>query len=314
MKPWLWTGCMTKLSPGRQQTTNWSDDNVALRKRGSLLIRCPASHAFMCERGAEQGDDLARAACRARGATGLPERGDPVLPVGQGAVKASAPSDRRDGGQPVAPGGAGLARSGHSIRCLFPGEWRMAGPQARRSGGPRARGRSGGGDRHVRYPRRPIHLQPRRPLSWFEDKHCRVRDSPVLPELPEQIPESEERGTVTADSACDIRRCHTAIIARQASAVIPIRKNGRPCKEDCPAARARNETLRAPRHSGRAGPEAHDRMPCPQPDQSQDARLQGLRRTHRRKDPDRQTEEICIRIALLNRFNAQGTAEIVRLD
>tara|TARA_R110000850_G_scaffold79435_3_gene171262 strand:- start:4994 stop:5353 length:360 start_codon:yes stop_codon:yes gene_type:complete len=119
---------------------------------------------------------------------------------------------------------------------------------------------------------------------------------------------------VTADSACDIRRCHTAIIARQASAVIPIRKNGRPCKEDCPAARARNETLRAPRHSGRAGPEAHDRMPCPQPDQSQDARLQGLRRTHRRKDPDRQTEEICIRIALLNRFNAQGTAEIVRLD
>ncbi|MGC1261663.1 MAG: hypothetical protein WA873_13475 [Jannaschia helgolandensis] len=26
------------------------------------------------------------------------------------------------------------------------------------------------------------------------------------------------------------------------------------------------------------------------------------------------TEEICIRIALLNRFNAQGTAEIVRLD
>ena len=140
MKPWLWTGCMTKLSPGRQQTTNWSDDNVALRKRGSLLIRCPASHAFMCERGAEQGDDLARAACRARGATGLPERGDPVLPVGQGAVKASAPSDRRDGGQPVAPGGAGLARSGHSIRCLFPGEWRMAGPQARRSGGAKGAG------------------------------------------------------------------------------------------------------------------------------------------------------------------------------
>tara|TARA_R110002033_G_scaffold4073_2_gene20959 strand:- start:5105 stop:5884 length:780 start_codon:yes stop_codon:yes gene_type:complete len=195
---------------------------------------------------------------------------------------------------------------------LANGEWHARKPGVQ--GGPRARGRSGGGDRHVRYPRRPIHLQPRRPLSWFEDKHCRVRDSPVLPELPEQIPESEERGTVTADSACDIRRCHTAIIARQASAVIPIRKNGRPCKEDCPAARARNETLRAPRHSGRAGPEAHDRMPCPQPDQSQDARLQGLRRTHRRKDPDRQTEEICIRIALLNRFNAQGTAEIVRLD
>jgi hypothetical protein len=30
------------------------------------------------------------------------------------------------------------------------------------------------------------------------------------------------------------------------------------------------------------------------------------------KDPDRQTAEIRIRIALLNRFNALGTAEIAR--
>ena len=29
-------------------------------------------------------------------------------------------------------------------------------------------------------------------------------DSPVLPELPDQIPEGEEFGTVTADGACDI--------------------------------------------------------------------------------------------------------------
>ena len=33
---------------------------------------------------------------------------------------------------------------------------------------------------------------------------------------------------------------------------IPIRKNGRPWKDDCPAARARNETLRPTRHYGRA--------------------------------------------------------------
>ena len=33
--------------------------------------------------------------------------------------------------------------------------------------------------------------------------------------------------------------------------IIPIRKNGRPWKEDCPAARARNETLRATRHYSR---------------------------------------------------------------
>lgn len=31
------------------------------------------------------------------------------------------------------------------------------------------------------------------------------------------------------------------------------------------------------------------------------------------RDPDRQTAEIQIRVALLNRFNAPGTAEIVRV-
>jgi hypothetical protein len=77
-------------------------------------------------------------------------------------------------------------------------------------------------------------------------------DSPVLPELLDQIPEGEEIGTVTADGAYDTRRCHTAIIDRQTIAIIPIRKNGRPWKEDCPAATARNETLRATRHYGRA--------------------------------------------------------------
>ena len=114
---------------------------------------------------------------------------------------------------------------------------------------------------------------------------CRAVDSPVLPELPDQIPGSEERGTVTADSACDIRRCHTAIIARQASAVIPTRKNGRPWKEDCPAERARNETLRATRHSGRA---FWRRLTAYHARSRIKARMRGpwgLRRTHCRKGP-----------------------------
>jgi len=85
-------------------------------------------------------------------------------------------------------------------------------------------------------------------------------DSPVSPELLDQIPEGEEIDTVTADGAYDTRRCPTAIIDRQATAIIPSRKDGRPWKEDCPAAIARNETLRATRHygrhSGNAGPDA----------------------------------------------------------
>jgi hypothetical protein len=41
-------------------------------------------------------------------------------------------------------------------------------------------------------------------------------DGPVLPELLDQIPEGEKIGTITADGAYDTRRCHTAVIDRQA--------------------------------------------------------------------------------------------------
>jgi hypothetical protein len=67
-------------------------------------------------------------------------------------------------------------------------------------------------------------------------------DSPVLPELLDQITEGEEIGTMTADGSHDTRRCRTAILDRQATPIIPIRKNDRPRKGDCPAAVARNET------------------------------------------------------------------------
>ena len=125
----------------------------------------------------------------------------------------------------------------------------------------------------------------------------REGDSPVLPELLDQIPEGEEIGTVTADGAYGTRRCHTAIIDRQATAIIPIRKNGRPWREDCPAAVARNETLRATRHYGRAfwkrwtGYHARSRIEARMPSPVRanrwhsPARPQGLRRTHQRQRP-----------------------------
>ena len=141
----------------------------------------------------------------------------------------------------------------------------------------------------------------------------REGDSPVLPDLLGQIPDDEAIGTVTADGAYDTRRCHSAIIALGGTAIIPIRKNGRPWKEDCPAARARNETLRATRHYGRAfwkrwtGYHVRSRA---------EAKMRCLKTFGERiaaRDPDRQAAEIQIRIALMNRFNALGTAEIVRV-
>jgi hypothetical protein len=138
-------------------------------------------------------------------------------------------------------------------------------------------------------------------------------DSRLLPELLDQILRSEEIGTVTADGAYDRRRCHTAIMDRQATPIIPIRKNGRPWKEDSPAATARNETLRATQHYGRAfwkrwtGYHARSRA---------EAKMRCFKAFGERitaRDPDRQSAEIQIRIALINRFNALGTAEIERV-
>ena len=138
-------------------------------------------------------------------------------------------------------------------------------------------------------------------------------DSPVLPELLDQIPEDEDIGTVTADGTYDTRRCHTAITLRQATAIIPILKNLRPWTEDCPAARARNENLRATRHYDRAfwkrwtGYHARSRI---------EAKMRCLKAFGERiaaRDPDRQTAEIQIRVAIMNRFNALGTAEIIRV-
>jgi hypothetical protein len=138
-------------------------------------------------------------------------------------------------------------------------------------------------------------------------------DSPVLPDLLGQIPAGEQIGTVTADGAYDKRRCHKAIVDRQGTAIIPIRRNGRLWKDDCPAARVRNETLRATRHYGRGfwkrwtGYHARSRI---------EAKMRCLKSFGERimaRDPDRQTAEIHIRIAIMNRFNALGTAEIIRV-
>ena len=176
--------------------------------------------------------------------------------------------------------------------------------------------------------RRKVHLAMDTATSDIravEFTPSREGDSPVLPDLLDQIPDDEDIGTVTADGAYDTRRCHSAIIARGGTAIIPIRKNGRPWKEDCPAAldivlgpmadnvSPRNETLRATRHYGRAfwkrwtGYHARSRA---------EAKMRCLKSFGDRiaaRDPDRQTAEIHIRVALMNRFNALGTAEILRV-
>ncbi len=64
----------------------------------------------------------------------------------------------------------------------------------------------------------------------------REGDSPVLPDLLGQIPKNEEIGSVTADAAYDTRRCHIAILERDAVPIIPIRRERSTVEADCRAA------------------------------------------------------------------------------
>jgi len=133
-----------------------------------------------------------------------------------------------------------------------------------------------------------------------------VGDAPILPDLLDQIPPDQQIASVTADGAFDTRKCHDAIAARGAAAVIPPRKNARPCKPDTPGAIARNEALRASRRFGRTiwrrwsgyhrRSRVETKMHC--------VKLLGQRLAAR--DFDRQVAEFQIRVAVLNGFTALG--------
>ena len=134
-----------------------------------------------------------------------------------------------------------------------------------------------------------------------------VGDAPMLPELLHQIPPDQEIATVTADGAFDTRKCHDAIAARGAAAIIPSRKNARPWKPDTAGAIARNEILRTTKRVGRTiwrrwsgyhrRSRAETKMHC--------VKLLGQRLSAR--DFDRQVVEFHVRVAVLNSFTALGT-------
>jgi hypothetical protein len=134
-----------------------------------------------------------------------------------------------------------------------------------------------------------------------------VGDAPMLPALLDQIPPEQEIGSVTADGAFDTRKCHDAIAARGATAIIPPRKNAKPWKPDTAGAIARNAILRTSKRVGRTiwrrwsgyhrRSRAETKMHC--------VKLLGQRLTAR--DFDRQVSEFQVRVAILNDFTALGT-------
>ena len=146
-------------------------------------------------------------------------------------------------------------------------------------------------------------------IRAVEFTSSRHGDSPILPKLLSQIPVADALETVTADGAYDTRRCHAAILERGAEPIIPIRRNGRAWKPDCPAAISRNDILKATRRLGRSiwkkwvGYHTRSRV------EAQMNRLKLLGDRIMPRDPDRQTAELQTRIAIMNHFSALGRAK-----
>ncbi|MDW4549523.1 IS5 family transposase [Defluviimonas sp. D31] len=308
---------MTKPLPARYRTKNWKAYNAALKRRGSLLIWLDKDMVWLAPKVGRPGrppvfSDAAIQTCLMikvlsglplRQATGMvasilelagldwPVPDFSTLSRRQKTIAVAIPFRR-------APGPLNLLVDSTGIKFLGDGEWlaKKHGTQRRRQW-------------------RKVHLAmdtATGDIRAVEITPSREGDSPVLPDLLDQIPPDEQIGTVTGDGAFDTRRCHTAIVERGGTAIIPIRKNGRPWKEDGPAAKTRNEILRTTTRFGRAswkrwsGYHTRSRI---------EAKMRCLKSFGERiasRNADRQTAEIHIRIALMNRFNALGTAETVR--
>ena len=248
---------MTKSAPARYRTKNWKSYNEALKRRGSLLVWLDKDMTWLAPKAGRSGrppvfSDAAVQFClMVKVLFGLPLRqttGMVASIIKMAGLDWPVPDfstlSRRQRKMTVqitnrrASGPLNLLVDSTGIKFLGDGEW-----LARKHG------------THRRRQYRKVHLAmdtATGDIRAVEFTSSREGDSPVLPELLAQIPADEEIGTVTGDGAFDTRRCHTAILDRGGTAIIPIRKNGRLWKEDCPAARARNDVLRATKRFGRA--------------------------------------------------------------
>ena len=133
-----------------------------------------------------------------------------------------------------------------------------------------------------------------------------IGDAPMPPELLSQIPSDQDIGSVTADGAYDTRKCHEAIAARDAHAVVPPRKNAKPWKPASTGAIARNDAVNAQRYLGRTlwrRWSGYHRRSCV------DTKMHCIKllgQSLMARDFERQVAEIQIRIAVLNRYTALG--------
>jgi hypothetical protein len=302
---------MSSWTPTKYKTRNWADYNFSLKQRGSLSIWFDPQMVWEADASGRRGrqqtySDAAIQACLTfkvlfglplRQTTGFVESLLKLVGL-DWAVPDFSTLCRRQRTLTVAlpyRGSAGplhLLIDSTGIKAEGEGEW-----NARKHGGSKRR------------LWRKIHIgidEKTLEIRAIEATSSSIGDAPVLPDLLNQIPSDEEIGSATADGAYDTRKCHYAIAARNAHAVIPPRKNAKLWKPDTPGARARNEAVRSSKYLGRAlwrqlsgyhrRSRVETKMHC--------VKLLGQRLSAR--DFDRQVAEIQIRAAILNGFTALG--------
>lgn len=302
---------MSSWTPTKYKTTNWSSYNDALKQRGSLSIWFDPGMVWTPppsgKRGRQQSfSDAAIQTCLTmkvlfgmplRQTTGFVQSLLRLAGLHWAVPDFSTLCRRQKTLNVTLPyrGGTGplnLLIDSTGIKAEGEGEW-----NARKHGGPKRR------------IWRKIHIgidEETLEVRAVEVTNSNVGDAPMLPELLDQIPPDQGIGSVTADGAYDTRKCHEAIAARDASAIIPPRKNAKPWKPTTAGAIARNKAVRASRYLGRAlwrrltgyhrRSRVESKMHC----------VKLLGQSLMARDFDRQVAEIQVRIAVLNRYTALG--------
>ena len=247
---------MCSWSPTRYKTTNWSSYNDSLKRRGSLSIWLDPEMVWVPppsgKRGRQQSySDAAIQGCLTlkvlfglplRQATGFVQSLLQLIGLDWAVPDFSTLCRRQRTLKVSLPyrGGTGplnLLIDSTGIKAEGEGEW-----NARKHGGSKRR------------IWRKIHIgidEETLEVRTVEVTGSNIGDAPVLPDLLNQIPPHQDIGSVTADGAYDTRKCHEAIAARNAHAVIPPRKNAKPWKPTSAGAIARNDAVSAQRYLGR---------------------------------------------------------------
>jgi hypothetical protein len=302
---------MSSWSPTKYKTTNWSSYNDSLKRRGSLSIWFDPEMVWVPppsgRRGRQQNfSDAAIQACLTlkvlfglplRQTTGFVQSLLQLIGLDWAVPDFSTLCRRQRTLNVSLPyrGGTGplnLLIDSTGIKAEGEGEW-----NARKHGGSKRR------------IWRKIHIgidEETLEVRAIEVTGSNIGDAPVLPDLLNQIPPNQDIGSVTANGAYDTRKCHEAIAARGAYAVIPPRKNAKPWKPTSDGAIARNDAVNAQRFLGRTvwrrwsgyhrRSRVETKMHC----------VKLLGQSLMARDFERQVAEIQIRIAVLNRYTALG--------